>query len=569
MSIINFNTANQTFRQLMGNGLLYRVPPFQRDYSWTEEEWEDLWQDMLGLLEEDGEPAHYMGYLVLQSADNKQFEIIDGQQRLTTISIFILASLNRLQTLVNEDIDADKNQRRKDNLQNSYIGYVDPVTLVPRSKLELNRHNNRFYQTYLIPLQNIPQRGLNASEHQLRKAFYWFENKIKTKCQTSGEAIASFIDTMVDKLFFTVITVTDQLNAFKVFETLNARGVRLSATDLLKNYLFSVIASSDSHETEIRTLENLWENIVGQLGSESFPEFLRIYWNSCHKLVRKSDLFKTIRRQINTKQQAFELLRALDISSSIYAALGNPYDTFWHAKEQYLLEKLTMFNVRQPLAMLMACYRQFGEDKRDTFTQILKAIVVISFRYNVICSLPTPEQEKVYNQIAYQISEGILQDEQSIIQALAQIYPNDNTFKNAFREKELKTTSSHNRKIVRYILFQLEKQISGQEFDFESASYNLEHILPENPSESWSYVEEHNQDKYIYRLGNMTPLEKKANRNLGNEAYANKIEVYKDSCFQLTHSIPERYEQWDEKAINSRQTQMAKKATSIWKIELN
>ena len=129
MSIMNFNTANQTFRQLMGNGLLYRVPPFQRDYSWTEEEWDDLWEDILGLLEEEGEPAHYMGYLVLQSADNKQFEIIDGQQRLTTISILILASLNNLQNLVNQDIDADKNQRRKDNLQNSYIGYIDPVTL--------------------------------------------------------------------------------------------------------------------------------------------------------------------------------------------------------------------------------------------------------------------------------------------------------------------------------------------------------------------------------------------------------------------------------------------------------
>lgn len=271
MSIINFNTANQTFRQIMGNGLLYRVPPFQRDYSWTEDEWEDLWQDMLGLLEKDGEPAHYMGYLVLQSSDNKHFDIIYGQQRLTTISILILASLSRLQTLVKNDIDAHRNQLRKDNLQNSYIGYVDPVTLVSRAKLELNRHNNSFYKTYLTPLANIPQRGLNASEHQLRKAFFWLESKLKHQCHDSGEAIASFIDQIADKLFFTVITVTDELNAFKVFETLNSRGVRLSATDLLKNYLFSIIASGDTHETEVETLENLWERILGELGSESFP----------------------------------------------------------------------------------------------------------------------------------------------------------------------------------------------------------------------------------------------------------------------------------------------------------
>lgn len=567
MSIMNFNTANQTFRQIMGNGLLYRVPPFQRDYSWGEDEWEDLWQDMLGLLEEDGEPAHYMGYLVLQSSDNKHFDIIDGQQRLTTISILILASLSRLQTLVKDDIDAHKNQLRKDNLQNSYIGYVDPVTLVTRAKLELNRHNNSFYKTYLTALANIPQRGLNASEHQLRKAFYWFESKLKNQCQTSGEKIASFIDKMADKLFFTVITVTDELNAFKVFETLNSRGVRLSATDLLKNYLFSIIASGDSHETEIETLENLWERILGELGSESFPEFLRIYWNSCHKLVRKTELFKTIRRQINDKQKAFELLRILDISASIYAALRNPFDSFWLPEEQQLLNQLAMFNVRQPLAMLMASYQKFGEEKRDTFRKILKFITIISFRYNIICNFPTPEQEKVYNLIAQQISTNLLIDEKDIIQALNPIYPNDNIFKNSFREKEFKTSNSRNRKVIRYILFELEKQISGKEFDLDSTGYNIEHILPENPGQEWSFMEENNQDKYIYRLGNMTLLETKVNRNLGNQSYSKKIEIYKNSEFQLTTSIPKHYHQWDEKAIVSRQSQMAKQATSIWRID--
>jgi uncharacterized protein with ParB-like and HNH nuclease domain len=66
MATMNFNTANSTFRQLLGNGLSYRVPPFQRDYSWAEEEWDDLWQDITGLFEEDGDAAHYLGYLVLQ-----------------------------------------------------------------------------------------------------------------------------------------------------------------------------------------------------------------------------------------------------------------------------------------------------------------------------------------------------------------------------------------------------------------------------------------------------------------------------------------------------------------------
>jgi len=165
----------------------------------------------------------------------------------------------------------------------------------------LNRHNDRFYQSYLVPLEKIPQRGLSASEHLLRKAFAWFKERIKQNVGIGGESVARFVDTVVDKLFFTVITVTDELNAFKVFETLNARGVRLSSTDLLKNYLFSVVNGETTHDTELKALEERWEAIVGMLESENFPEFLRIYWNSRNKLVRRADLFKTIRREIGSK----------------------------------------------------------------------------------------------------------------------------------------------------------------------------------------------------------------------------------------------------------------------------
>ena len=110
---MNFNTANSTLRQLPGNGLSHHVPPFQRDCSWTEEERDDLWLDMLGLFEEDGETAHYMGCLVLQSSDSKRFAIIDGQQRLTTLSVLALASLSLLEDLSAAGLDADNNRRRE------------------------------------------------------------------------------------------------------------------------------------------------------------------------------------------------------------------------------------------------------------------------------------------------------------------------------------------------------------------------------------------------------------------------------------------------------------------------
>ena len=567
---MNFNTTNSTLRQLLGNGLSYCVPPFQRDYSWTDDEWDDFWQDILGLFEADGELAHYMGYLVLQSSDSKRFDIIDGQQRLTTISVMILAGLRHLQDLATAGFDAENNLKRKEQLQSGYIGYLDPVSLVSRSKLELNRHNNRFYQTYLVTLETLPQRGLNASEHQLRKAFNWFRERMKNRfgmSASSGKDLTVFLDGLVDKLFFTVITVTDELNAFKVFETLNARGVRLSATDLLKNYLFSIISTHETHETELKALEDRWERIVGLLGSESFPEFLRIFWNSRNKLVRKADLFKTIRKRITVRDAAFELLRDLDQSAAVYAALRDPQDSAWNSEEKRCLTELLMFNVRQPLAMLMACHARFYEHDRAAFTRMMKAVAVISFRYNVICNFQSHEQERLYNDIALKVSAGSYLRVRDVIGALREVYPDDMQFKAAFSEKELCTTNSRNKKVVRYILFEIERQQSGQDFDFESATYNLEHILPEHPSENWSYIDESKQDRLMYRLGNMTPLEANRNRALGNGDYASKRLVYQQSVFQITNAVAEHYDCWDEQKIESRQKQLATVASGIWKID--
>ncbi|MFZ1546075.1 MAG: DUF262 domain-containing protein [Candidatus Nitrotoga sp.] len=129
MSATSFKTENNTFRKLISHGLSYRVPHFQPDYSWMENEWEDLWADIMGVVQADGEAAHYMGYLVLQSKDNRAFDVIEGQQRLTTLMLIILAALKNLMRLIAEKNNPGNNQQRMDQIRQTYIACLDPVTL--------------------------------------------------------------------------------------------------------------------------------------------------------------------------------------------------------------------------------------------------------------------------------------------------------------------------------------------------------------------------------------------------------------------------------------------------------
>lgn len=567
MAATNFSTANRTYRELLGNGQTYRIPRFQRDYSWDEEHWEDLWADLLGTLLPDGEPAHYMGYLVLQTANNREFEVIDGQQRLTTSSLIVLAAMRLLGKLVNEGKNAADNQKRLDQLRATYIGYLDPVTLVTRNKLSLNRNNDAYYRDYLVKLSDhLPQRGFPASTHAMRKGFEWFERRLREHVKNEpdqGMALAQFIDTMSDKLFFTVITVADELNAYKVFETLNARGVRLSATDLLKNYLFSVLARGNQSAHELDELERQWEKMVGRLGQESFPDFLRMHWNSRQGFARQSELFKTIRNRIQSREAVFTLLRDMDEDIDAYLALTQPEGSQWPPACKQSAQELRMFSVRQPYPMLMAARRKLGD---ADFEALLRATVVIAFRYNVIGAQHTGEQERIYHAAALKLHKGEAQTLLDVLETLRPVYRSDDAFRADFAEKAIKTTQSRNAKVVRYILCKLERQAGGIDFDPESATYTIEHVLPQSPQGGWEAFSDRDLDNFVYRLGNMVMLEAGKNKAIANQPYANKRPVLKESGLTLTRELAVENDDWTPERIEARQNKLARLATAVWRI---
>ena len=118
------------------------------------------------------------------------------------------------------------------------------------------------------------------------------------------------------------------------------------------------------------------------------------------------------------------------------------------------------------------------------------------------------------------------------------------------------------------MLFRLEAQLSGQSFEYESAKYGIEHVLPENPGDGWEQFDDQQREASTYRLGNMTLLATADNRNLGNVEFAEKRSVYQTSDFAITQRLAEDYDSWTAEKIRTRQTWMAKQATGIWRINV-
>ena len=189
MAAVNLlDTKTVNLNEVLGDGKIYRVPQFQRDYSWDQDNWEDLWSD-IAIVKASGNP-HYMGSVVLQNDGSKEFLIIDGQQRFTTLSILTLAFIDRIQKLAIDGVDTEANNERVNILMRQYIGQKDPASLRYSSKIFLNENNDGFYQQRQLAFKApINVSKLSDSERLMWEAYVFFQKNIEKDFKTHSEKI--------------------------------------------------------------------------------------------------------------------------------------------------------------------------------------------------------------------------------------------------------------------------------------------------------------------------------------------------------------------------------------------
>lgn len=550
-----------TLNTIIGNGKSYQVPIYQRDYSWEKEDWEDLWND---ISEIPTDKTHYLGYLVLQPIKDgeESFWIIDGQQRLTTLSILALAIISLLDKWKQDNIDPNDNQIRKQELIKRYIGNYSLSKLSLDPKLKLNRNNDDYYKSWLLNFrQPTTLSKLKPSQRLLQKAFNYFLSELQEKFNSnkSGADLADFLEKIIGNgIVFTQIVVSNDLDAFKVFETLNARGVKLSTADLLKNYLFKL--THQLGQLDLDEAERRWQNITNTIQSNDLTTFIRHFWNCKYKLERQPTLFKAIKREINTAETAFDFLNELEEASNYYTAFNNPNDELWDKEEKLSLKLINLLNVTTCFSLMLSAIKYLP---RNEFKILVRELGIITFRYN-LSDLNPNDAERIFSKIANEVADKKINNAKDAVLALKSVYVIDDNFEQIFSTLSINT--KRKKELVKYILVKFENQISVKDYQPEEATSTIEHILPENPGNIW----EENfpieiQEDFIYRLGNYSLLEASINNKLDNNMpFSEKLLKYKTSSYKLSNDYC-NYEKFTPKEISLRQDKMAKLAKAIWK----
>lgn len=557
---------------LRGNSR-FEVPRYQRSFSWTSDEAEELWDDLQSATERTGE--YFLGTVVLHKQDQKKYSIIDGQQRLTCLTMLFSAIRN---------VFLAANDNRSTQISLAFLGSKGfERDAQPTPKLTLNYINSEAYLEFVVNSSDLSDvdaklkdKTLHPSNRLMLEAYKFFLEKIHKGASSKGTKADLFlvplINTLAAKVKLITIPVVSDEDANLFFESLNARGKELAISDLVKNRLY--LESKD----QVARAEKLWEQMEKDLLRRPIPEFIRHFWIAKKTAkdssnVREKHLYRMVTATIRgDKTAALALVKDLSKSASDYARISDfslwPDDSAYDLSFEQSLSDLRLFRVTQPNPILLNVIQNFPAPK--DVARIFRIVANFAFRYFIIGNQSPGNLERVAANIAYEIRAKNFKSPQHIADALRSLN-SDPAFRGDFTLKSIEGV-----KMSRYILAKIsnywtkESSSSGGEeiANPDAKQVNLEHVYPESNPASWAsgFSKGANRSDYIYRLGNLTLLRVKPNRDAADKSFADKKKIALDDSKLKINEFFRPLSTWGDKEIEQRQDALAKMAIQVWKL---
>lgn len=534
-----------------------RIPPYQRPYAWQAEQVDELWSDLTQTLGS----GHFMGSIVLNCEVPESPEVIDGQQRLTTL--LLLLALIRDEYV---HLDAQR------------VGYVQQFleTLHPddeerRFKFRVGEANWQVFKDFVLRAPGSPGRKswtegekLSSAERHRNAALLRNAERLqghlhqrlagRTSPTERLAELRRLEEAIVKKLEFVVIRVQQVSDAFAIFETLNDRGLALSAGDLLKNHL---LMHADKAGLSVEELAECWDRLLASLEGADITRFLRHYLLIRHQRVTKEGMFVLFKKEVSS-QGVSTLMADLLEMGQIYGQFVEPRSVS-HAGVRAVLEDLHTLKATLCYSALLSARRHLNDEDFISFARLAE---VLTFRYSTICSKDSKELEVFYHRSAKLLAESQGKDLKAARKVLLDAMPSSEEFTTAFLQQ-----SMGQKYVVDYLLRRLESHLDDEKKTREPGSIHIEHILPQHLSAEWRGVlgiRQAEHGDYVNRWGNLTLLGGKKNVVASDGLFEKKRTIYKDSQIRLTQELA-ALDGWSLEAIERRQQRLALLADTVWR----
>jgi hypothetical protein len=543
---------------------ILRVPLNQRSYAWDEDAVQTLLDDLHRAFD-GGERIYFLGTIVLTRGPNNQWQVADGQQRLATISIVIAAVRDYLIEL------GDEQGAKK--YQSMYLLDYDVRKKDSTPKLYLNFEDHDFFRDMILkpPAERVEYAGQSFESHERLKAAATLAashvRKITAPFPRAEKAsrLYEWAEFLHEAAKVIVIMVPGKVgNAFKMFETLNARGMTATQTDILKNFLF------DKAKDRIAEIHPRWIamlSTIETLGEDDLLiTFIRHAWIAQRGPTIERDLGDKIEAAIKSERQAADLVMSLNSAAIDYVALLMPrehprWNEFSRSARDCIFTITRELGGEQIRPLMLAIARRFPVREAEKAFELLLSWTV---RFLIAGGGGGGHLDRNYGLRAMQVANGDITTAKKLGASMIDVVPNDEVFKRAFS-----TATVRRANLARYYLRALELYMKDEKKPQlvpteDTTAVNLEHVLPVTPSDDWD-ISVDLAAAYYRRIGNMVLLNAKENVEIGNSTFADKKAVLKRSPFILTSDVAKARE-WGPKQIEIRQASLAELAPEVWPI---
>lgn len=558
--------ANETRVEdfLSSNRTQFIIPVYQRNYDWTISQCKQLLDDILEVGSDKRMKVHFIGSIVYihddvyTSSRVKELTIIDGQQRITTLTLIYLAIYKLASELNNESL---KDEISETFLINKFAAEEEKLKLKPTE-------NNDKALKYLFR-HNYDDEFTDYSK--LIVNYNYFKSRI-------NEDNLDFVRNGLSKLMFVEVSL-DRVNdnPQRIFESLNSTGLELTQADLIRNYVLMGLNRSDQK----RIYHNYWEDIESLTEEESssssrLSDFIRDYLTLINKKIpNKAKVYVEFKSKfptttIETLEETLQEIKALVRS---YNKLLNPKnESDKEIRKQ--LEYINKLEINVAFPFLMKVYDDYSKNIIDKITFINTLELVQSYAWRrFIVGLPTNALNKIFMSLYDKVDpENYLYSiQKSLMQRTGvQRFPRNHEVKDALKIKDTYNIKSKNRT---YLLERLENFENKEPVMIDgNPDITIEHIFPQNPDPRWKIqlgAEEYNfiKENYVNSISNLTLSGN--NGKLSNKPFIDKRDLpeagYRDSRLWLNKYLS-NLEEWNRNEIENRFEQISDRFFKIWGI---